>query len=102
MNGLAAWAARIVLPGIDALTGQLHQHLWWILHGGRGDLHAYGRNGQYLDVSPAARLVIVKFIETNRPDPVLPTPNHPEYPAAHSCTSGSLGCHRARRPLGKV
>jgi hypothetical protein len=22
---------------------------------------------------------------------VLPTPNHPEYPAAHSCTSGSLG-----------
>jgi hypothetical protein len=23
--------------------------------------------------------------------PVLPTPNHPEYPAAHSCTSGSLG-----------
>jgi len=46
--------------------------------------------------------VIVKFIETNRPDPVLPTPNHPEYPAAHSCTSGSLGCHRARRPLGKV
>jgi hypothetical protein len=23
--------------------------------------------------------------------PVLPTPNHPEYPAAHSCTSGGLG-----------
>jgi hypothetical protein len=23
--------------------------------------------------------------------PVLPTPDHPEYPAAHSCTSGSLG-----------
>jgi hypothetical protein len=23
--------------------------------------------------------------------PVLPTPNHPEYPAAHSCASGSLG-----------
>ena len=23
--------------------------------------------------------------------PVLPTPNHAEYPAAHSCTSGSLG-----------
>lgn len=23
--------------------------------------------------------------------PVLPTPNHPEYPAAHSCTSGSVG-----------
>ena len=23
--------------------------------------------------------------------PVVPTPNHPEYPAAHSCASGSLG-----------
>ena len=23
--------------------------------------------------------------------PVVPTPNHPEYPAAHSCTSGALG-----------
>lgn len=23
--------------------------------------------------------------------PLLPTPNHPEYPAAHSCTSGGLG-----------
>ena len=23
--------------------------------------------------------------------PVFPTPNHPEYPAAHSCTSGGLG-----------
>ncbi len=23
--------------------------------------------------------------------PVLPTPNHPEYPAAHSCTAGGLG-----------
>jgi hypothetical protein len=23
--------------------------------------------------------------------PVLPTPNHPEYPAAHACTAGSLG-----------
>lgn len=23
--------------------------------------------------------------------PSLPTPNHPEYPAAHSCTSGSVG-----------
>ena len=23
--------------------------------------------------------------------PVLPTPNHPEYPAAHSCSAGSLG-----------
>ncbi len=33
--------------------------------------------------------------DTTAPDvtwaPSLPTPNHPEYPAAHSCTSGSLG-----------
>jgi len=33
--------------------------------------------------------------EATTPDaawaPALPTPNHPEFPAAHSCTSGSLG-----------
>lgn len=30
---------------------------------------------------------------TAAPDwtPVVPTPNHPEYPAAHSCTAGALG-----------
>jgi hypothetical protein len=31
--------------------------------------------------------------------PVLPTPNHPEYPAAHSCTSGALG-HALRHVHG--
>jgi CubicO group peptidase (beta-lactamase class C family) len=66
----AAWAARSVLPGIEALDRHTHQHLWWTPHGGRGDFYAYGHNGQYLYVNPAARLVIVKFSETNRQDPV--------------------------------
>jgi CubicO group peptidase (beta-lactamase class C family) len=66
----AAWAERSVLPGIDARKGYVHQHLWWTPHGGRGDFFAYGHNGQYLYVNPAARLVIVKFSETNRQDPV--------------------------------
>lgn len=66
----AAWAARSVLPGIEALDRHTHQHLWWTPHGGHGDFYAYGHNGQYLYVNPAARLVIVKFSETNRQDPV--------------------------------
>jgi CubicO group peptidase (beta-lactamase class C family) len=71
----AAWAARSVLPGIEAMD-HTHQHLWWVPHGDavhagkRGDFYAYGHNGQYLYVNPAARLVIVKFSETNRQDPV--------------------------------
>jgi CubicO group peptidase (beta-lactamase class C family) len=69
----AAWAARSVLPAIDAHNRHLHQHLWWTPQGSqgeRGDFYAYGHNGQYLYVNPAARLVIVKFSETNRQDPV--------------------------------
>ena len=66
----AAWAARTVLPGIEALDRHTHQQLWWAPHGGQGDFYAYGHNGQYLYVHPAARLVIVKFSETNRQDPV--------------------------------
>jgi CubicO group peptidase (beta-lactamase class C family) len=69
----AAWAERSVLPGIEALDRHTHRHLWWAPHGsqgGRGDFYAYGHNGQYLYVNPAARLVIVKFSETNRQDPV--------------------------------
>jgi CubicO group peptidase (beta-lactamase class C family) len=68
-----AWAARSVLPGIEALDRHTHQHLWWVPHGSQGaygDFFAYGHNGQYLYVNPAARLVIVKFSETNRQDPV--------------------------------
>jgi CubicO group peptidase (beta-lactamase class C family) len=78
----AEWAARSVLPAIDAHNRHLHQHLWWTPQGQesgqgalggqgpRGDFYAYGHNGQYLYVNPAARLVIVKFSETNRQDPV--------------------------------
>ncbi len=72
----AAWATRSVLPGIEALDRHTHQHLWWTPHvdaghpDRRGDFYAYGHNGQYLYVNPAARLVIVKFSETNRQDPV--------------------------------
>jgi CubicO group peptidase (beta-lactamase class C family) len=71
----AAWAARSVLPGIEAMD-HTHRHLWWTPHGdaghagNRGDFYAYGHNGQYLYINPAARLVIVKFSETNRQDPV--------------------------------
>jgi hypothetical protein len=63
-------AAFIVLPGIEVLDHHTHQHLWWTPHGGQGDFYACGRNGQYLCVNPDARLVIVKFSETNRQDPV--------------------------------
>ena len=69
----AVWAERSVLPGVVTLDRHTHQHLWWAplgSQGGRGDFYAYGHNGQYLYVNPAARLVIVKFSETNRQDPV--------------------------------
>jgi CubicO group peptidase (beta-lactamase class C family) len=72
----AAWAARSALPGIEAPDHHTHQHLWWVPPGevghpgSRSDFYAYGHNGQYLYVNPAARLVIVKFSETNRQDPV--------------------------------
>lgn len=48
----------------------MHSHLWWLPQGGQGDYFAYGHNGQYLYVNPQARVVIVKFSETNRQDPV--------------------------------
>jgi CubicO group peptidase (beta-lactamase class C family) len=66
----AAWAERTVSPRIDARNGHMHQHLWWTPHGDQGDFYAYGHNGQYLYVNPAARLVIVRFSETNQQDPV--------------------------------
>ena len=67
----ADWAARSVLPGIRTLDGYTHQHLWWTPAGGEGDFYAYGHNGQYLYVNPNARVVIVKFSDGNRQDPVL-------------------------------
>lgn len=66
----AAWTARSVLPGVRTRDGYIHQHLWWTPEGGEGDFYAYGHNGQYLYVNPKTRVVIVKFSETNRQDPV--------------------------------
>lgn len=65
-----AWAGRAVVPGAAALDGYTHRHLWWDPQGGQGDYYAYGHNGQYLYVNPAARTVIVKFSETHRQDPL--------------------------------
>jgi CubicO group peptidase (beta-lactamase class C family) len=64
------WAARSVLPAIATPFGYVHQHLWWAPADRAGDFFAYGHNGQYLYVNPKARVVIVKFSETNQQDPV--------------------------------
>jgi CubicO group peptidase (beta-lactamase class C family) len=66
----ADWAERRVLAGIRTDDGYLHHHLWWEPPGDEGDFYAYGHNGQYLYVNPASRVVIVKFSETMRQDPV--------------------------------
>lgn len=66
----AAWLASGGVPGVRVPDGHVHQRLWWTPPGDRGDFYAYGHNGQYLYVNPDARLVIVKFSETNRQDPV--------------------------------
>ena len=66
----ANWADRSVLPGVRTPDGYTHQHLWWTPEGIEGDFYAYGHNGQYVYVNPKARVVIVKFSETNRQDPV--------------------------------
>jgi CubicO group peptidase (beta-lactamase class C family) len=58
-----------VVPGVRTLDRYTHRHLWWFPEGNEGDYYAYGHNGQYLYVNPAARTVIVKFSETNRQDP---------------------------------
>ncbi|MBC7717701.1 MAG: hypothetical protein H7143_12255, partial [Pseudorhodobacter sp.] len=71
-----AWAARNSFPGIEAPDHHTHQQLWWVPPGEadhparRGDFYAYSHNGQYLCVNPEARLVIVKFSETQHQDPV--------------------------------
>ena len=66
----AKWADRSVLPGVRTQDGYTHQHLWWTPEGMESDFYAYGHNGQYVYVNPKARVVIVKFSETNRQDPV--------------------------------
>ena len=66
----ARWASHQVVDGVRTLDGYTHKHLWWIPEGGRGDFYAYGHNGQYLYVDPKSRVVIAKFSETNRQDPL--------------------------------
>jgi CubicO group peptidase (beta-lactamase class C family) len=66
----ASWADPAAFPGVRTLDRYTHRHLWWFPEGDQGDYYAYGHNGQYLYVNPAARTVIVKFSETNRQDPV--------------------------------
>lgn len=81
----AAWIARSVVPGVRTPDGYTHQHLWWTPQGDEGDYYAYGHNGQYLYVNPAAGVVIVKFSQTAHQDPLpmfravsstLKTPSH--------------------------
>jgi CubicO group peptidase (beta-lactamase class C family) len=66
----ATWADPAAFPGMQTLDRYTHRHLWWFPEGDEGDYYAYGHNGQYVYVNPAARTVIVKFSETDRQDPV--------------------------------
>jgi CubicO group peptidase (beta-lactamase class C family) len=66
----ASWANPVAFPGVQTLDRYTHRHLWWFPEGTEGDYYAYGHNGQYIYVNPAARTVIVKFSETNRQDPL--------------------------------
>jgi CubicO group peptidase (beta-lactamase class C family) len=66
----AVWADPASFPGVQTLDRYTHRHLWWFPEGHEGDYYAYGHNGQYVYVNPAARTVIVKFSETNRQDPL--------------------------------
>lgn len=65
-----AWASRAVLPAIVTPYGCRHQHLWWAPPDDAGDFYAYGHDGQYLYVNPRTKVVIVKFSETAKQDPV--------------------------------
>jgi len=66
----ADWAAISALPAVSTRGGYQHRHLWWVPPGGAGDFYAYGHDGQYLYVNPGRGVVIVKFSETKRQDPV--------------------------------
>ena len=65
-----AWIELSAVAGTRTLDGYTHRQLWWIPEGAQGDFYAYGHNGQFVYVNPSARVVIVKFSETNRQDPV--------------------------------
>lgn len=64
------WSQPAAFPGMRTLDQYMHRHLWWFPEGTHGDYYAYGHNGQYLYVNPAARTVIVKFSETDNQDPL--------------------------------
>lgn len=102
----AAWAERRVVTGIRTDDGYLHHHLWWEPPGNEGDFLAYGHNGQYLYVNPVARVVIVKFSETMRQDPVpmfraisaaLRDPRHVAEIARIEATTIAVGAPAPRR-----
>ncbi len=57
----ATVAHRETVHGVPTGDGYVHQQLWWTPPGSGGDFYAYGHNGQYLYVNPAARTVIVQF-----------------------------------------
>jgi CubicO group peptidase (beta-lactamase class C family) len=66
----ADWASIVVLPAVSVSGGYRHRHLWWVPPGDVGDFYAYGHDGQYLYVNPKYEMVIVKFSQTKRQDPV--------------------------------
>lgn len=66
----ADWAALSALPAVPTRGGYRHRQLWWVPPGDVGDFYAYGHEGQYLYVDPGRGVVIVKFSETKRQDPV--------------------------------
>ena len=66
----ASWANPEAFSGVQTLDRYVHRHLWWFPEGKEGDYYAYGHNGQYVYVNPAARTVIVKFSDSDRQDPV--------------------------------
>ena len=66
----ASWARHEAVEGVRLPDGYVHRQLWWLPEGAERDFYAYGHNGQYLYVNPRARVVIVKFSETSRQDPV--------------------------------
>ena len=51
----AAWSNPAAFPGTRTLDHYMHRHLWWFPEGQEGDYYAYGHNGQYVYVNPAAR-----------------------------------------------
>jgi hypothetical protein len=58
---------RVRSPGVRTLDRYTHRHLWWFPEGNEGDYYAYGHNGQYVYVNPAARTVIAEWSAETTP-----------------------------------